>query len=619
MKTISSIIACLILGTMFVLLFFSVQNDSATMDELAHIPSGYSYLSQRDYRLNPEHPPLIKDLAAFPLLYLDLKFPTDVKAWTTDINGQWDMGRIFLYESGNDADKIIHSSRFPIMLLAIFFGWILFKWVRGKYGEKTALLTLFFYAFSPTFLAHSRYVTTDLGAAFGFFIGIAAFLNFLQKQNSSASKKYLVISGIALGIALLLKFSLFLLAPLYLVFGILWVVLENWPARNAAQSVAGGEVKNKIFKETLKMLGKILVIGLIGLALVTLVYQFHVSNYPIERQVSDTNSTLSSFGIRPLANLVVWLSDKPILRAFGQYLLGLLMVVQRAAGGNTTYFMGEISTVGWRSYFPILYLFKEQLAFHIFTLIALIFSIRNILKTRDKTFKNAIGWMKDNFILTASIIFIAVYWFQSMRSPLNIGVRHVLPTFPFIYLLVSRQIVRWTHVQTLNNPRTFMDWVKNSLEICLKSLKRHIVIWILGLAIIISTFLTFPYYLSYYNILAGGTFRGYKIATDSNYDWGQDLKRLVDFTEKNKIEKIAVDYFGGGNPQYYLGGKFEPWWSSKGAPPAGFWFAISATFRQDALAQPVSGFIQNPSDTYPWLKDKTPVGRAGTSIFIYKF
>lgn len=135
----------------------------------------------------------------------------------------------------------------------------------------------------------------------------------------------------------------------------------------------------------------------------------------------------------------------------------------------------------------------------------------------------------------------------------------------------------------------------------------------------LATIIVFPYYVSYYNTLAGLTNQGYKIATDSNYDWGQDLKRLVGFVEKNKIKKIAVDYFGGGNPRYYLGDKFEPWWSAKGQPPTGYWFAISATFKQGAFAQPVKNFIKNPADSYLWLQDKTPVARAGTSIFIYKF
>jgi 4-amino-4-deoxy-L-arabinose transferase-like glycosyltransferase len=603
MRFINSIIACLMLGFMFVLMFFSSWNDSAIMDESAHIPAGYSYLTLEDYRLNPEHPPLIKDLAAFPLLYLDLKFPTDAKAWQNDVNGQWDMGRIFLYESGNDADKILHSSRFPIMLLALLFGWLLFRWVRKIYGDKVGLLTLFFFSFSPTFLAHSRYVTTDLGAAFGFFIGIVAFINFLKCQN----RKNLIIAGVVFGIAEMLKFSLILLAPLYVVFGILWVILENWDNRK------------KILGESLKMLGKIAVIGIVGLAVITVVYQFHVWNYPAERQATDTAFILTSFGFRPAANLVVWMANKPVLRSLGQYLLGILMVIQRSAGGNTAYFMGEISAASWRSYFPLLYLFKEHLAFHIFALIALVYSIRNILKAREKSLSAVAGWMKDNFVLVASIIFIATYWTQAISSNLNIGIRHVLPTFPFIYLLVSRQIVRWSKVSSLDDPQTLAERIKCIYESCLKYFKKYLLISFLVLWIIIVTVAVFPFYLSYYNELGGGVRLGYKIAADSNYDWGQDLKRLKNFVEENNLENIAVDYFGGGSPKYYLGEKFQPWWSAKGTPPKDTWLALSINTLQSATAEPAKGFVIKPEDTYSWLKDEKPVARAGTSIFIFKF
>ncbi|KPJ54861.1 hypothetical protein AMJ49_07335 [Parcubacteria bacterium DG_74_2] len=54
----TNIIAVVLLAVMLVTAFFSMKDDSATMDELAHIPAGYSYLSQKDFRLNPEHPPM---------------------------------------------------------------------------------------------------------------------------------------------------------------------------------------------------------------------------------------------------------------------------------------------------------------------------------------------------------------------------------------------------------------------------------------------------------------------------------------------------------------------------------------------------------------------------------
>lgn len=606
MGKITKIFAGLLLAWMFILMFFSSRNDSATMDELAHIPSGYSYLTQQDYRLNPEHPPLIKDLSAFPLLFLNLNFPTNVPEWQNFINGQWDMGRIFLYESGNNPGQIIRWSRLPIMLLALLFGWLIFKWTKKLYGNKVGLLALFFYTMSPTFIAHSRFVTTDLGAAFGFFIGMAAFINFI----CNPTRKNLIITGIAFGIAQLLKFSLVILAPIYLVLGILWVILNNYE-----------EIKNikKLFSESARMAGKLIILGVIGLLIIWPVYQFHVWNYPPEKQRADTEITLVSFNIRPIADSVVWMSDKPVLRPIAQYLFGVLMVAQRASGGNTAYFLGTVSSSGSKLYFPILYMLKEQLAFHILTLIALIFAVRNIVKAREKNLKTAIEWMRDNFALTASIFFIAVYSLQSITSNLNIGVRHILPIFPFIYLLVARQTIRWTKAYDLEEPQTIIQQIKHFFSMCLNALEKYSVLITLLLWIFLSNVLSFPYYLSYYNALGGGVWNGYKIATDSNYDWGQDMKRLKEFTDKSQIDKIYIDYFGGGNVKYYFGNKGEYWQSGKGEPPAGSWLAVSLNTLMSAQAKPAPGFERKFEDSYSWLKNKQPFTRAGTSIFIYKF
>src|SRR5271154_5722982 len=87
----------------FSLMLWTSRTDSAIQDELAHIPAGYGYVHNLDYRLNPEHPPLIKALAMLPVLFLNPIYPTTNAAWTSEVNGQWDMGTAFLYESGNNA------------------------------------------------------------------------------------------------------------------------------------------------------------------------------------------------------------------------------------------------------------------------------------------------------------------------------------------------------------------------------------------------------------------------------------------------------------------------------------------------------------------------------------
>lgn len=584
MDKLSKILACGILGFMFIIMFTSSWNDSATFDEIAHIPAGYSYLTQQDYRINPEHPPLVKDLSAVPLLFLNLNFPTNVPEWSELINGmQWDMGKIFLYKAGNNTDKILHYSRFPIMLIAILFGYILFAWTRKLYGNSVALLTLTFYALSPTIIAHSRYVTTDIGAAFGFFISLATFVNFLNNQT----KKNLIIAGVVFGIAQLMKFSIMLLAPIFVILIILWAIIENY-----------GNLKN-IFKKSFELGGKLILIGIISLMVVWPVYEFHILNYPMERQINDIENTITNPDAKIFKEGLVLLSKNEITRPLGEYFFGITMVLKRAIGGNNAYFMNTVASRATPWYFPVLYATKEQLAFHLLTLIGIIFAVLNIVKIKEKGIVPTINWMKNNFAIVAMIVFIFIYLLQSITGNLNIGIRHVLPTLPFIYLLVARQIIMWMEKYDI---------------------KKYLLIAGLLLWMLISIIFTAPYFLSYYNILGGGTFNGYKIATDSNYDWGQDMYRLKDFVEKNNIDKIAIDYFGGGNPSITFGDKYEIWWSSKGPLPENIkWLAVSANTITGAQATPVRGFILEEKDTYSWLKGVKPYARAGSSIFIYKF
>lgn len=602
MDKITKIIASSLLLWMFAAMFASYWNDSATFDEVAHIPAGYSYLTQKDYRLNPEHPPLIKDLSAVPLLFLNLNFPSNIPAWASETNGQWEVGRVFLYEIGNDADKIIRLARIPVMIMAILFGWLLFKWSRRMYGNKVGLLTLFFYAMSPTIIAHGRYVTTDVAASLGFFIGIVTFLNFLRSPN----RKNILVAGAAFGIAQLLKFSTMLLAPIYIIIAVLWVILNNW-----------SNLK-KTAVETAKTIGKIALIGAVGLMVVWPVYQFHILDYPAEKQISDIEDTLTAQWIQPLKKFTLFLSDNPVTRPWGQYMFGILMVMQRAGWGNSVYFLGTVSAEGTPGYFPLLYLVKEHFAFHILTLIALVFAVKSVLSAKEKNLRVVVEWMRDNFALTASMIFIFIYFMQSITSNLNIGVRHIMPTLPFIYFLVARQTIKWSKVVNVMEPSGIFEWINHIYHAYIKSLEKYSLVAALMLWMFATNIISFPHYLSFYNILGGGIENGYKIATDSNYDWGQDLNRLKKFVEKNNIDKIAVDYFGGGSPRYSLGEKFEPWWSARGPIEKG-WLAVSANTIQGAMAKPIKGFEVKYEDSYWWLKGKEPVARTGTSIFIYKF
>ncbi|MDP3935354.1 MAG: glycosyltransferase family 39 protein [Candidatus Giovannonibacteria bacterium] len=569
MGKFTNTLAVLMLIVMFGLMSASSWNDSAIFDEVAHIGAGYTYLKYQDGRLNPEHPPLLKSLAALPLMFLSAsgRIKENITAqpfWKIDnVNDrQWAAGNYLLYESENNADQILFWSRLPMILLTILFGWILFWWVKKRYSAKAGLLTLFFYIASPTFLAHGRYVTTDVGAAFGFFLGIIFFLRFLEKRDA----KSLIYCGLIFGLVNLFKFSLILLLPVYLILGALWILFN----------------KNSY----LKTAWQIILIGLIALAIIYAAYIPQIWNYQRAEQIKDAQYILAGYQYPSLAKLDFWLAEHRLTRPIGLYAQGFLMMARRTAGGNTAYFEGELSSKGWWLYFPTLALTKEQLGFYILALIAFLSAARSLKPGFWQSLKP--GFSPQ----TASFVFIIFYWISSILNPLNIGVRHVLPTFPFLYFLVAKE---------------------------LSEIKRNFVIVIMMLWMVAEIIFAFPYFLSYYNELGGGLQNGYKIATDSNYDWGQDLKRLTFWAEVNSVNTIFLDYFGGGSPKYYLGEKYEPWWSAKGPPPADSYFVVSLNSLVGNQAKPIGDIVIKPEDSYSWLKGKDPIARAGSSILIYRF
>jgi len=558
-----------------------MKGDSATMDEMSHIPAGYSYLTQKDFRINPEHPPLIKDLAALPLLFLDLNFPQDHSSWTEGINEQWTYGSQFLYYSRNNPDQIIFWARIPMILLLIFLGWFIFYWTKKLAGNKIALLVLTLFSFSPTFLAHGRLVTTDVAAALGVVMATYFWIKFLRNP----SKKNIIFAGLVFGVSMLLKFSIVLVIPL---FGIITVVYAFlWK------------------KPLLKYIGMAIIVGIIGMILIWPVYQFHLLNYPAERQLRDSEIILASGGINITEGICLWMADKPGLRPYAHYFLGLLMASQRVSGGNTVYFLNEISNKGWWYYFPLIYLLKIPLAFHILTLIALLYVFWLVIIKRpfwQDVFHRITDWIKNHFTAFSMLVFLAIYWITSITGALNIGVRHILPVFPFIYILVGLGIAAW---------------IKSISSTAWKKMGISLVSALLGFYII-SSLLVWPHYLTYYNEIAKGTKNGYKYAVDSNYDWGQDLKRLKEWVDENDIEKIYLSYFGGGNPEYYLKEKYAPWWGDRDKKelPKGSYLAVSLTLLQGGKGNPAPGFDQK-TGYYLWLDDYEPIARAGNSIFIY--
>jgi len=591
----ANIIAAILLTITFILSVFSIKDMSLTMDELAHLPAGYSYLTQKDYRMNPEHPPLVKDLSAVPLLFMHLNFPKDHPSWTEkgkdQVNEQWWFGNHFLFHSGNNADKVIFFARLPMILLLLLLGWLIFHWAKKLGGNFAGLLSLFIFSFSPTFIAHGRLVTTDVGAALGTIIATYFYLNFLK----SPKKSNILLAGISLGIALLLKFSCVILIPFFILITLIYSFI---PKEKFSFKFA--------FKNLLKYSLLFILVSAIAALVIWPVYEYHLINYPIEKQIKDSEIILHSNPHQNLSKLDIEMIKNPLTRPFSYYALGVLMVTQREEGGNTTYFLGQVSGKSWRYYFPVVYLLKIPLAFHILSLIALIYILFILINsiTSKKLLSLIWSFIKNHFSEFSMVLFIASYWYISITGNLNIGIRHILPTIPFIYILVSLSIKHLIDNKNLN------EKVKKLFLI----LFPFILIFYA-----LPAFITFPNYISYFNVLAGGPKQGYKYVVDSNYDWGQDLKRLNKWVNENKVSKIYVDYFGGADVKYYLKDKYQPWdggLKTQKDFPKGNYLAVSATFLQGGRGKPAKDY-HSPTGYYDWLNNYKPIARAGNSIFIY--
>lgn len=583
------IFAVLLLAAMALTAFFSTKNDTLTFDEVAHIGAGYSYLTQQDYRMNPEHPPLIKDLAAIPLLFLNLNFPQGAN-WTQASPAVWwhqfDFGHEFIYSSGNNPDQIFSWTRISMILVLVLFTFFVFFWAKKLWGKKAGLIALFISCFFPTFLAHGRLVTTDIGAALGATLATYFWLEFLKNKT----KKSLIFAGLAFGLAMLIKFSLILLIPFFAIITFVFAWLQDDGARK--------------FMNLLKYGSLGILAGIIGVVFVIWpVYTFQVSGYPRERQIKDTIDLLNTTNIPDsIIKINILLDQNKITRPLGEYFLGILTAGNRTTTGNTTYFMGQVSADSWKSYFPIVYLIKNPLPFHILTLIALFFGLWKIKKPFWKNAPwRAKEWIKNHFAEFSMVIFLAIYWTTSLISNLNIGVRHLMPIFPFTILLVSGLISKW-----LNNPYLKLKYA-------------FLIILFAWQAI--SVIAIYPHFLSYFNEIIGGSNNGYKYVVDSNLDWGQDLKRLETWLKKNSIDKIYIDYFGGGDLDYYLGkDKYIVWDHAKNNPsevPKGSYFAVSINQMQGGRAKPTQDYNGNCS-YYGWLNNYTPIARIGYSIFVYK-
>ncbi|RMF94123.1 MAG: phospholipid carrier-dependent glycosyltransferase, partial [Nitrospinota bacterium] len=490
-----------------------------------HLISGYTYLQTGDFRLGIDHPPLLRILAALPLLWLNPSLPLEHPGWQK--GNAWELGRQFFRVNRGDIHRLLFWSRLPLVLLATLLGYCLFRWAQSLYGDGGGLMAVVLYSFEPNILAHSRLVTTDFGVSAFMLLTMYT----LWRYTRVPSMGRLLVAGVSFGLALASKFTALILTPLipFLLFRVAW-------EERVEREEKAGWLAQSWLHPFLATLG----IFAIALGVLRLTYG-------------------------PAPGL--WLYQK-----------GLHSIYQGHSSTYEFFLLGNYSRDGWWYYYLVAFVLKTPLP------LLLLFLLSLVLLHRQKP-------SLDFYFLLLPILTMFIV---STLDAKNMGLRRILPLYPFLFVLCSSLVqVEWKR-----------RWVCGGIVI--------LCAWQ-----IFASLQIYPHYLSYFNELTGGPERGIFYLDDSNIDWGQDLIGLKRFVEEEGIDRLKVDYFGSITPDVY-GIPYEPVSPvDLLRPQKGVYYAISAHIlqRKDLFHL----FPGNVVLRYDWLEKYTPVRKIGYSIYIYKF
>ena len=470
-----------------VVAFTSLTGKSVTVDEFGHLPVGVNLLTTGDFDYCVLNPPLMNVLSAWPVVALHSP-PTDSQ-WSLETDRKhefWDNGYVFMVRNAADYQKLFIASRCVTVLIGVLLGVLLFVWSRLFDLRRPALAGLLAAGmtwFSPNVLAHARLVTTDVGAAFSIALSLYCFHLFLNRSNTPR----MLLAGVTLGLAQLVKFTALFLYPVMIV--LVWW----WVRRHSPRSV-----KN--------LVSRVFLVSVLSLVTINVGYLG-----------SGSGRTLDSFDpvsspLRTAQQILPGSTPVPLPESYVQALDRQLRDVGE---GDPSFLLGERYAGGRWYYFLVLMALKTPLPLIIFGIIAWAKAIG------DKSVMRPDGWI---LLWPAGVLLVIV----SVFSDKQIGLRMLLPAEPLFWLWTAVQLarIRWSAL--------FVGAIVAASA------------WLIAVCAVIH-----PHYLSYFNVLAGGSSNGHRIALDSNLDWGQDLIGLKEYMDGQEIERIQLLYFGRVDPSIY--------------------------------------------------------------------
>jgi len=544
-----------------------IARKNITNDELVHIPAGYYHLVGGDFQLNNEHPPLVKMWAALPLLFIQ---PNEAPPTTAEKQGNfleltWSYDQRFWLANKERSETIQFWARVMMIAISCALGILIFAYARDLFGVRTALFAVALYSLEPTVLAHGHIVHTDIPATLAFLLFFFVLRKYLQTRTLSRA----LLLGLVSGLALITKFSMIVLLPVLA--GLAIVALTFAPRFN--------ERRRRILLHAGVVMFLILLI-------VNAAYRFQ--SPPL------VPGDVHWVEIRSPEAVDQWmyffLLGSKIVPTY--YLFGEYNVFLHNRDGHATSLLGQYDYMGWWYYFPVAFAFKTSLPFLLISLAGLAWILWRLMRKKDKR----IWWLLAPLIIYAAL---------SMTSHINIGIRHFLPVYPFLFIAGGVLIER----------------------LCRVKYPRHLAIAFVVVAfgwMSAEALRANPDYIPYMNQLASAHPHWWYLS-DSNVEWGDDAHALADYLHARGETDVVGAVAGGWGTLALYGINYHEIFPKPGVSiPETRYVAIGASFLNGstiAISPDEHGNSVSDQERVNYLaayRTRQPEVILGNSIYVYR-
>jgi hypothetical protein len=532
-RNIYAAIACAaLLATYATTSWLSWRTKGLTFDEPLHLVDTAIQTQEHTFAFDPENPPSWKYYFSIgnPAIHMKLDVPSiGWKAFFHDSQAMRDYSTHVFYQTpGNDPHALVRTARLRMLLLAVVLDGLI-AWCAWQFaGPLAAVVAAAAFSLDPNFLAHGLIVKNDVPVA----MLATALAIAVWRAGRAATLLNSFTTAFLLGVIITTKFSGLLAFPIVAVslfarvlipsdWPVLRFTARTWPQRLGAAAAIGlftilfswgfiwicyGARYQSAPDETLDRQGAIdnyaasQTVAVHRATLVTLPGEFH--------------QWLSQWHPDHFVRIDQWIDKHRLLPH--QYATGMMYGIADSLSRGA-FFMGDRRFYGWWYYFPFAIAFKTPVA----TLVAL------ALAAVVSCF---LSFPRNAWAICAFSISPIIYMLAAMHSGLDIGIRHILPVYPFLYIFLGIAVGR-------------------AAAKFGKPVKIILVVLFFGLAA--ETFAAFPDYIPFFNVAVGGYRGGARLRGDSNLDWGQELPDIARWQAKHTGYQLMLYYWGSGDPRYY--------------------------------------------------------------------